>query len=40
LQTNFPNYKEVVQEEFDKLKKEVTENSSQILDASKDQPAS
>lgn len=40
LQTNFPNYKEVVQEEFDKLKKEVTENSGQILDASQDQPAS
>lgn len=40
LQSNFPNYKDVVQEEFDKLKKEVIENSSNILEASKNQPAS
>ena len=36
LQTNFPNYKEVVQEEFDKLKKEVASSAKQILEASED----
>jgi len=39
LQTNFPNYKDVVQEEFDKLKKEVAVDSAKILSASTDQPS-
>jgi hypothetical protein len=39
LQTNFPNYKDVVQEEFDKLKKEVAGDSAKILSASTDQPS-
>jgi hypothetical protein len=34
LEANFPNYKEIVQEEFDKLKAEVTQSSPQILSAS------
>lgn len=34
LETNFPNYKEIVQEEFDKLKAEVTQSAPQILSAS------
>lgn len=34
LETNFPNYKEIVQEEFDKLKAEVGQSSQQILAAS------
>ncbi len=36
LQTNFPNYKAVVQEEFDKLKKEVELSATQIIEASQD----
>lgn len=36
LQTNFPNYKVVVQEEFDKLKKEVELSATQIIEASQD----
>jgi hypothetical protein len=34
LETNFPNYKEIVQEEFDKLKAEVAQSAPQILAAS------
>ena len=34
LETNFPNYKDIVQEEFDKLKSEVTASAPQILAAS------
>src|SRR5579884_2882594 len=34
LETNFPNYKEIVQQEFDKLKAEVTQSAPQILAAS------
>ncbi|HET9174678.1 MAG TPA: DUF5663 domain-containing protein [Candidatus Saccharimonadales bacterium] len=37
LETNFPNYKEIVQEEFDKLKAEVTQSAPQILAASQQQ---
>ncbi len=34
LETNFPNYKDIVQEEFDKLKSEVAQSAPQILAAS------
>ena len=34
LEANFPNYKEIVQEEFDKLKAEVAQTAPQILSAS------
>src|SRR5579884_813597 len=34
LETNFPNYKEIVQEEFDKLKAEVAQSAPQILASS------
>ncbi|MDB5169542.1 MAG: hypothetical protein JWO41_898 [Candidatus Saccharibacteria bacterium] len=34
LETNFPNYKDIVQEEFDKLKAEVGQSAPQILAAS------
>jgi hypothetical protein len=34
LETNFPNYKDIVQEEFDKLKREVAVSAPQILAAS------
>ena len=34
LETNFPNYKDIVQEEFDKLKVEVGQSAPQILSAS------
>lgn len=37
LETNFPNYKEIVQEEFDKLKSEVTQSAPQILSSSQGQ---
>lgn len=37
LETNFPNYKEIVQEEFDKLKTEVAQQAPQILAASQSQ---
>jgi len=33
LETNFPNYKEIVQEEFNKLKEEVRQSAPQILAA-------
>ena len=38
LETNFPNYKEIVQEEFDKLKVEVAQSAPQILSASQANP--
>lgn len=34
LETNFPNYKDIVQEEFEKLKSEVGQSAPQILAAS------
>lgn len=34
LEANFPNYKDIVQQEFDKLKAEVTQTAPQILAAS------
>lgn len=34
LETNFPNYKEIVQEEFDKLKAEIKQSAPQILASS------
>jgi hypothetical protein len=34
LETNFPNYKDIVQQEFDKLKAEITQTAPQILGAS------
>ncbi len=34
LETNFPNYKEIVQEEFEKLKAEVAQSAPQILSSS------
>src|SRR4051812_36075663 len=33
LETNFPNYKDIVQQEFDKLKSEVAQSAPQILAA-------
>jgi hypothetical protein len=39
LETNFPNYKEIVQQEFDKLKAEVAQTAPQILAASQAQAA-
>jgi len=38
LETNFPNYKEIVQEEFDKLKAEIARQAPQILAATQAQP--
>lgn len=38
LETNFPNYKEVVADELEKLKAEVTMSAPQILEASNGQP--
>ena len=34
LETNFPNYKDIVQEEFEKLKAEIGQSAQQILAAS------
>jgi hypothetical protein len=34
LESNFPNYKDIVQEEFDKLKGEIQQSATQILTAS------
>src|SRR4051812_33371366 len=34
LESNFPNYKDIVQEEFDKLKAEIGQSAPQILAAS------
>ena len=39
LESNFPNYKDIVQEEFDKLKQEVAAAAPQILAAAQAQPA-
>src|SRR6185437_13301617 len=39
LEANFPNYKDIVQEEFDKLKAEVKQSAPQILAASNANPA-
>lgn len=39
LETNFPNYKDIVQEEFDKLKAEVAQTAPQILASSQAQAA-
>ena len=39
LETNFPNYKEIVQEEFNKLKAEVAQTAPQILATSPQQAA-
>lgn len=39
LETNFPNYKEIVQQEFDKLKAEVAQSAPQILAASQQHAA-
>ncbi|MBC7546742.1 hypothetical protein H7171_03285 [Candidatus Saccharibacteria bacterium] len=39
LESNFPNYKEIVQEEFDKLKIEVGQSAPQILGAAQAQMA-
>jgi hypothetical protein len=38
LETNFPNYKEIVQEEFEKLKSEISQSAPQILSSSQVQP--
>jgi hypothetical protein len=38
LETNFPNYKDIVQQEFDKLKGEVGQAAPQILSASMQGP--
>ena len=40
LETNFPNYKEIVADEFAKLKKEVGSTAPQILAASQSQSGS
>lgn len=40
LESNFPNYKEVVAEEFEKLKAEVVQSAPQILAASQQVPGS
>jgi hypothetical protein len=37
LETNFPNYKDIVADEFDKLKVEVSQNAPHILAASQQQ---
>ncbi len=39
LESNFPNYKDIVQEEFDKLKAEIQQSSVDILAASQAQMA-
>jgi hypothetical protein len=39
LETNFPNYKDIVQEEFDKLKAEIAQSAPQILAAAQPAPA-
>ncbi len=39
LESNFPNYKEIVQQEFDKLKVEIGQSAAQILAASQQAPA-
>lgn len=39
LETNFPNYKDVVAEELDKLKQEIKQAAPQILAEASSQPA-
>jgi len=39
LESNFPNYKDIVQQEFDKLKAEVAQTAPQVLAASQAQAA-
>ena len=39
LEANFPNYKDIVQEEFDKLKAEIQQSAGDILAASQAQMA-
>lgn len=39
LEANFPNYKDIVQEEFDKLKAEVSQSAPHILAASQEAQA-
>jgi hypothetical protein len=39
LETNFPNYKDIVADEFEKLKGEVAQNAPQIVAASQQQAA-
>lgn len=39
LETNFPNYKEIVNEEYEKLKAEVHQTAPQILAASGQSPS-
>jgi hypothetical protein len=39
LETNFPNYKDIVADEFEKLKSEVANNAPQILAAAQEQAA-
>ena len=39
LETNFPNYKQVVADELEALKGEIKNNSAKILEASKQTPA-
>lgn len=36
LETNFPNYKQVVADELETLKKEISSNAKQIVTASKE----
>lgn len=38
LETNFPNYKDIVADEFEKLKAEVSASAPQILAASQETP--
>lgn len=38
LETNFPNYKDIVQQEFDKLRAEVAQSAPQILSAAQNPP--
>lgn len=39
LESNFPNYKQVVADELEKLKLEIKDQAAQILENSKDQEA-
>lgn len=39
LESNFPHYKQVVAEELEKLKAEISSSSSQIIEAAHDAPA-
>ncbi len=38
LEANFPNYKEIVQQEFDKLKVEISQSAPQIMAAAQQAP--